>query len=332
MRTWQEFRDACLRYEDRAVLVLDKPAGISVAGERHGVDLVTLAREAGESLIPAHRLDKVTSGLVVLARDEQTHAQLAVQFERRTVTKTYLAVTVRAPTEPDGQSTEPATAGPGGPAPNRTAPTTDPGAPAPGTAALPDRGVVDLPLGAGRKNRVRVAADRSRILRDADRGRWSVAPGDVFTHIRVQPARTGFTTVWQDNSGALLVVTPVTGRRHQIRVHLAWIGHPIAGDPLFGRPAFSGTAGRGDGHVDGGTGAASGRDRPAGLAGEEDVPSVPRTLLHAWRLAFDAPWAAGDGVPSRVELTAHPGPDFWEGLSDRLRPEDALARCGRALR
>jgi tRNA pseudouridine32 synthase/23S rRNA pseudouridine746 synthase len=69
----------------------------------------------------------------------------------------------------------------------------------------------------------------------------------------------------------LLAVCPVTGRRHQIRAHRAWIGHPIEGDPLFGKP------------------------------------SGGRTLLHSWRLGFTAAWAGG----ARIEVVAPPGMDFW---------------------
>ena len=75
--------------------------------------------------------------------------------------------------------------------------------------------------------------------------------------MRTYPSVTAFATVWQDGRHALLAVRPVTGRRHQIRVHLAWIGHPVEGDPLFG------------------------------------ATGAPRTLLHSWRLAFDAAWRGG---------------------------------------
>ncbi len=74
----------------------------------------------------------------------------------------------------------------------------------------------------------------------------------------------------------LLAVQPVTGRRHQIRVHLAWIGHPVEGDPLFG--------------------------------GES--ASAARTALHSWQLGFDAPWSAD----ARIEVEAPPGDDFWACL------------------
>jgi tRNA pseudouridine32 synthase / 23S rRNA pseudouridine746 synthase len=237
---WSGIRDGGVVFEDEAVLVLNKPAGVSVMGERHETDLVRLAAAAGEELFPVHRIDKVTSGAVLFAKQLRWHGPLTRQFAARTVGKTYLAITA-----------------PGG---------------------LPARGVIDLPLSTGRKSRVRVAAPRASIVADADRGTWSVPESEVFAHVRTYPSVTAFATVWQDGRHALLAVRPVTGRRHQIRVHLAWIGHPVEGDPLFG---------------------------PA---------DAPRTLLHSWRLAFDAAWRDG----SRVRAEAAPGPDFWAPVAGRL--------------
>lgn len=263
MNEWTRIREESACFEDEAVLVLNKPAGISVMGERHETDLVTLAKEAGEPLFPVHRIDKVTSGAILFAKDMRFHPDLTRQFAKRTVEKTYLAVT---------------------------------------TGGLPDRGTVELPLSVGRKNRVRIAANRADITADvtggdgAGRGHWSVPPSQVFTHVRTYPSVTAFARVWQDERHALLAVRPVTGRRHQIRVHLAWIGHPIEGDPLFDKQS----AARGD-----------------------------RTALHAWRLAFDAGWAGG----ARVAVEAAPGADFWAPVHDRLPgggPEAVLDAAGRA--
>ena len=232
---WAQIRDRTV-YEDDAALVLNKPAGLAVMGERHDTDLVRLAEEAGEKLYPAHRIDKVTSGALLLARELRFHGDLTRQFNRRTVGKVYLAIT---------RST-----------------------------GLPEQGTIDLPLSPGRKNRARVAANRAAIVFDEPGSRWSVPDEEVFGHVRVYPSRTDFARVWGDGQRTLLAVWPVTGRRHQIRVHLAWIGHPIEGDPLFG-------------------------DASGG-----------RTLLHSWQLGFDAAWAGG----ARIEVTVPPGPDFWAPL------------------
>lgn len=223
MASWAGIRAARVIHEDDALLALDKPAGWSVMGERHDTDLVRLAQDAGEKLWPAHRIDKVTSGVVLFAKDLAHHGDLTRQFGARTVDKSYLALTA--------------------------------------TAGLPARGTVELPLSVGRKNRVRVAAAREAIVEHE--GSWTV-PGDaVFDHVTTYPSTTTFERLaaGDEDPATLLAVHPVTGRRHQIRVHLAWIGHPIVGDPLFDRHATT------------------------------------RTALHAWRLGIDAP----DGTRLRLE-------------------------------
>ncbi|MEG8177644.1 RNA pseudouridine synthase [Nocardia terpenica] len=228
---WPHLRERCRIEEDDAILALNKPAGISVTGERHDTDLVELAAEHGETLYPVHRIDKVTSGLILLAKDLPAHGTLTRQFNKRTADKWYLAVTA----------------------------TTD----------LPDRGIIDLPLSVGRKNRVRIAAPREAITRTGDT--WSVADRDLLAG-KNYPSRTEFTTLLRTDTHTVLAVHPRTGRRHQIRVHLAWIGHALAGDPLFDK---------------------SGTDE--------------RTHLHSWKLRLEAPWRES-GV---LDLTAAPGVDFW---------------------
>lgn len=210
---WAEIRASRTLHEDDALLVLDKPAGWSVVGERHDTDLVRLAADAGEKLWPAHRIDKVTSGVVLFAKDLEHHGDLTRQFNQRTVEKRYLA---------------------------RTA-----------TTGLPERGRIELPLSVGRKNRVRIAAPREAIVRDGDT--WTVPESAVLEGVRVYPSTTAFERLAGDDATTLLAVHPETGRRHQIRVHLAWIGYALVGDPLFDRQATT------------------------------------RTALHAHRLTFDTP-------------------------------------------
>jgi tRNA pseudouridine32 synthase/23S rRNA pseudouridine746 synthase/23S rRNA pseudouridine1911/1915/1917 synthase len=220
-------------FENTDVVVLDKPPGLSVTGERHDTDVVELAREDGERLLPVHRIDKVTSGLVLLARNTAAHGPLTRQFAARTATKAYLAV-VRA-------------------------------------TGLPQRFTVDLPLTVGRKNTVRVAGPRERIEFAA--GTWRLPDDAVTTGKPVYPSVTHCHVLHEHGDVSLLLANPVSGRRHQIRVHLAWTGAPILGDPLFA--ATSGHAGS------------------------------ARTYLHSWRLALDVSWAGG-----RAEYTADPGADF----------------------
>lgn len=265
---WAELRAATRCYEDAAVLALNKPAGISVTGERHETDLVRMAADAGETLYPVHRIDKVTSGLILFAKDLGSHAGLTRQFAHRTAVKRYLAL-VR----------------PGG---------------------LPPTGTIELPLSTGRKGRVRIAADRAAI-EYAERTRtWSVAAAAVYQEVRSYPSTTEFRRLAEDADEALLAVSPVTGRRHQIRVHLAWIGHAIVGDPLFARP-----------------GTQTENDRTENDRTEDDRTEdgpADRTGLHSWRLGLAADW-----LPSgRLELTAEPGPDFWR-LCRTDTPRSALS-------
>jgi tRNA pseudouridine32 synthase/23S rRNA pseudouridine746 synthase/23S rRNA pseudouridine1911/1915/1917 synthase len=237
MTGWNDLRRERAVYEDDRVLVLDKPPEVSVLGERRGTDLVRLAREAGERIQPAHRIDKVTSGLVALAKTTEAHGVLTRQFAKRQATKQYLALVVDA-------------------------------------AGLPARGWIDLPLLTASSGRVRVAAQRDAIGFDPSTATYSVPASEILAEQRHYPSRTGFEVVATADDLALLSLEPVTGRRHQIRVHLAWIGYPIAGDPLFR--------------------STSQPDR------------FNRTYLHAFRLGLDLPWHP-DG---RLTFQAEPDPRF----------------------
>jgi tRNA pseudouridine32 synthase / 23S rRNA pseudouridine746 synthase len=253
---WHDLRSSSLLSEDAAILALDKPSGISVMGERHDTDIVELAQGSGEQLYPVHRIDKATSGVILFAKDLSRHGGLTRQFNKRTVDKAYLVVTE--------------------------------------TTGLPEEGTVELPLSAGRKGRIRIAAQREAIRSERERagggagglGRWWVADEDLLD-TRRYPSTTVFRRVFEGTRHSLLVVRPVTGRRHQIRVHLAWIGHPVLGDPLF--------------------------DKAAAREGT-------RTFLHSWRLGFDADWLGGE----RVALEAAPSADFFAPLSGELAAQDAL--------
>ncbi|WP_327112373.1 RNA pseudouridine synthase [Nocardia sp. NBC_01730] len=235
METWSQLRARSLVEEDAAILALHKPAGISVTGERHDTDMVELAAAAGETLYPVHRIDKVTSGLILFAKELGAHGELTRQFNKQTADKAYLAVVA--------------------------------------ATGLPDTGVIDLPLSVGRKNRVRIAAPRERIHHEADR--WFVEEADLLD-AKNYPSVTHFATVLRGAAHTVLALRPVTGRRHQIRVHLAWTGHPIVGDPLFDR---SGTH--------------------------------ERTYLHSWRLGLTASWR----TPPELVLAAPPDTGFWRPIA-----------------
>jgi tRNA pseudouridine32 synthase / 23S rRNA pseudouridine746 synthase len=248
MNNWANIRASSTIFEDEAILALNKPAGISVMGERHEFDIVELAQNAGEQLYPAHRIDKAASGIILFAKELAHHGDLTRQFNKRTVDKSYLAI---------ARST-----------------------------SLPGKGVIDLPLSVGRKNRVRIAAPRESIFFDTRASRWSVAPSQVLKTTETYPSVTTFAKIWDGNGRTLVLTQPVTGRRHQIRVHLAWTGHPIEGDPLF--------------------------DKSSSIRGQ-------RTCLHSWQLAFDARWLGN----RRIEIEAPPGQDFWAVVRDDL-PDQSI--------
>ncbi len=171
-------------YEDGDVLVIDKPAGLTVhpAPGHPGHTLANailnhlpgLSAEAG-SLRPGlvHRLDRDTSGLLVVAKSRAAQADLSEQFQTRAVAKTYL-VLVKGKLSPES-------------------------------------GIIEANIGRDPRHRQRMAV---------------VAGG--------REARTGYRVVRYIRDDSLLEIKPETGRTHQIRVHLAAIGHPVVGDATYG--------------------------------------------------------------------------------------------------
>jgi 23S rRNA pseudouridine1911/1915/1917 synthase len=199
-------------YEDDDLLIVDKPAGLVVhpaPGHDSGT-LVNALLGRGAELAPGgiagvqrpgivHRLDRDTSGLLMVARTDAAQASLQAQLKARRVKKTYLALVQGA------------------------------------VAAAAGR--IEAPVGRDPGRRTRMAVTPSGRL--------------ATTGYRVRERFDGWT---------LLELDLVTGRTHQIRVHLEAIGHPVAGDPVYG----TGTSRRG----------------PAGLG---------RLFLHAWRLELTSP-------------------------------------------
>jgi 23S rRNA pseudouridine1911/1915/1917 synthase len=221
-------------YEDRDVLVIDKPAGLVVhpgAGVPDRTLLNALLAHAPElAAVPragiVHRLDKDTSGLLVVAKNVTAQASLAAQLASRSIHRSYLAVVQGDP---------------------------------------PASGVIDAPVGRDPRVRTRMTVTR--------RGG--------------KQALTRYRVLERFGHAALVQCRLETGRTHQIRVHLASIGHPVAGDRVYA----SGAVRRGP-------------DR------------LERLFLHAWKLEFVSP---GSGRLVRCEA---PLPEALETVLEGLRASD----------
>lgn len=173
--------------------MINKPADVSLLADRSGARCLwdTLPEVLGRKPYLVHRLDKPTSGVLVIALDQAMQKQLTRAFAARLVQKFYLAWVLGDP-------------GPGG--------------------------TIDLPLKKGRKSRYRVAGQRSDI--EARDGRWRLKEADPDGH----ESESRFRRLTRSGDRTLLLLMPKTGRTHQLRVHLSWIGHPILGDHLYGKP------------------------------------------------------------------------------------------------
>ncbi|HDR9091393.1 RluA family pseudouridine synthase [Burkholderia vietnamiensis] len=204
-------------YEDDALVVINKPAGLVVhpaAGNWSGTLLNGLLHRYGDAAagLPragiVHRLDKETSGLMVVARTLAAQTDLVRQLQARTVKRRYFALV---------------------------------------WGTMPEAGTIDAPIGRDPRERTRMA---------------------VVTGASGKPARTHFRTVdtcvWQRQPVSAIQCDLETGRTHQIRVHCSHAGHPLLGDPVYGR-----------------------------ARGKRSVTPLPngfaRQALHAWRLGLVHP-------------------------------------------
>ena len=185
---------------DDDVLVLDKPCGLlTVAGKSAELSdcLELRARQQFPGALIVHRLDKDTSGVLVLGRNPAAHANLGLQFEKRQTQKIYIARVwghLKA-----------------------------------------DRGRVDAPI----------ATD------------WPNRPKQHVDHENGRSAVTDWEVIAREPGATLVRLIPLTGRSHQLRVHLLHLGHPILGDNLY--------------------------------AHDEALEAAPRLQLHAHSLAFTHP-------------------------------------------
>lgn len=231
-------------YEDEAILVVDKPPGMVVhpaAGISRGTLVNAILHHCdnlsgiGGVLRPGivHRLDKGTSGLLVVAKSDEAHRALADQFKERQVQKTYRALVW-------GNVTK-------------------------------DEGLIDIPVG-------RHPVERKRMSTASPRGR---------------EARTRWMVSERYGLATLLDVDLETGRTHQIRVHLASLGHPVVGDSVYG-------------------GTKKARTLSESIL-RAKLLAMKRQALHAARLCFAHPI-------SRAEMAfASPLPDDMAALCNFLR-------------
>lgn len=218
-------------YEDADLIVINKPRGLVVhpaAGHSSGTLVNALLKHCpdlagiGGVLRPGivHRLDRDTTGLLVVAKTQRAHDALTRAIKARAVHRGYLAIVWGVPDAVQGR--------------------------------------IEAPIG----------------RHPVDRKRMAVVEGG-------RPAVTHFAVLESFGRAALLRCALETGRTHQIRVHLAFIGHPVIGDPVY-----------------------SGRRDSCGMAGQ---------ALHAAMLAFAHPV---DGRPLRFEV---PPPEDFRQLLARLR-------------
>ena len=172
-------------YEDADVAVVNKPRGMVVhpaPGNPDGTLVNALLAHCGQSLSGVggairpgivHRIDKDTSGLLIIAKNDRAHLALSAQLKDHTLSRVYEAVAIGSLKE--------------------------------------DRGTVDAPIGRSLRDRKKMA-----VVSDGRR---------AVTHYEVLARYPGYTH---------LRCQLETGRTHQIRVHMAYLGHPLAGDPVYG--------------------------------------------------------------------------------------------------
>ena len=221
--------DIEILYEDKYLAIINKPPGLSVHPSpgiyEHTLVNILLSKFKDLSGIGGverpgivHRLDKDTSGIMIIAKEERAHLILSDAFKNRKIAKTYLAITYGAIAE--------------------------------------DKGKIDAPIGRDPVHRKKMKV----ILNNAR---------EAITHFEVLKRFKSFTYI---------KASPKTGRTHQIRVHLAYIGHPLVGDATYSKKKI-------------------------------DIP-IKRHALHAYSIRFEHPI-----LGKTMEFSVEPPKDFQSLLS-----------------
>ena len=222
-------------FENSQVLVLDKPAGMLSMAKGAFCPETTL-EDFG---LLVHRLDRDTSGVVILAKDPATQSFLRRQFQERKTHKTYFAVVHGRPKQ--------------------------------------DKALIDLPISRNFKR-----------------------PNTFLVDAGGKPSQTYYETVATNGKYSLLMLKPRTGRTHQLRVHLNYLGTPIVGDPVYGTPADIAIAEQADAPAKVGTAqatpASACRAAVPTIAEQAATPAshTPRMFLHAAALEITLPNPTGD--------------------------------------
>jgi 23S rRNA pseudouridine1911/1915/1917 synthase len=236
-------------FEDDQVIVVNKPPGMVVhpsTGHWQGTLASALVyrfeqlSDSGGSHRPGiiHRLDRDTSGCIIVARNNRAHAHIAAQFAARTVNKSYLAIVTGTPEK--------------------------------------DRDIINKPIGMHPRQREKMAVR-------AD-------------HSTSRDAESFYEVLDRFKGHSLLRIQPKTGRTHQVRVHLSFIGHPVLCDTMYGSLS-----------------SVRGRDIRPGLQETDDSVILARQALHAASITFSHPVTE---KPLSIEA---PLPSDLQAVLDLLR-------------
>ncbi len=188
-------------YECDDFLAINKNPGLSLLKDRN--DPLNLwddlkARLTTKPLL-VHRLDKGTSGVLLIAKNRMAQSHLTSLFQKREITKQYIACVAPCP--------------------------------------QPSSALITIPLMKGRKSRYRLAGKREDITLAAGASfpKWTIETDKLERDKKIYESQTSYRVYMRAGKKAFLSVHPLTGRTHQIRVHLSWLGWPIEGDYLYNK-------------------------------------------------------------------------------------------------